>query len=353
MRHGKNFLAPDLYSVHRLQLRFRTSHLQPIKYISYFRKKDRKPLLLKTRSLSYDQRIVAFIDILGFKEIVRQSEQDNSKIETIYSVLEYLKDWEKPKKWDLKLVEIEEDAQKKGVKNFDISGKTNVTAFSDSIVISVKVEDNVNEMASTLIVNLAYIGAIMMERGILFRGAITIGNILHIDNGTVFGQGLIEAYQLETKSAKYPRIIISEKLLKKMNYPLESKRNRYPYHQYIERFEDGCVGFHQMIYYQVTESWAEMSAEKLKTSLTKIRGTIISGMDNSFENPEVFEKFKWLKEQYNRLIILSDFDHSTNTHENIKQQIRALNEDIPGHNIHFQYTDDFYSRKNNKNNKGK
>ncbi|RZJ92499.1 MAG: hypothetical protein EOO20_01570 [Chryseobacterium sp.] len=298
---------------------------------------------MRKGQLKYEKRIVAFIDILGFKEIVKQSEFDVAKIELLHEVLDYLKGWEVPKMWGLKLVEIEEDAQKKGVENFDISGRTNTTSFSDSIVVSVKVDDNINEMASTLIVNLAYIGAIMMEKGILFRGGLTIGNIFHKENGTVFGQGLIEAYQLESKSAKYPRIILSDKLIRELNYPLEAKRDRYPYHQYLDRFDDGSVGFHQMIYYQVVDSWPEITAKKKRESLDNIRRTIIGGLDSSFENPDVFEKYKWLKEQYNQLIILSDFDFKTKTKENIKQKIREVNEDIPGQNVHFNYTDQFYA----------
>ncbi|PTX58385.1 hypothetical protein C8N46_11430 [Kordia periserrulae] len=292
--------------------------------------------------MKYENRLIAFIDILGFKEIVRSSEKDDSKIEFLYSVLDYLKSWETSESWSSQLVEIEEDAQKKGVENFDIRDKTNSTSFSDSIVVSVKVENNVNEMASTLIVNLAYIGAILFEKGILFRGGLTIGNLIHNENGTVFGQGLIDAYQLESNNAKFPRIVLSDKLLKQLNYPLETKRNRYPYHQYLERFNDGCVGFHQMIYFQVIESWIEMTDEKIKISLGKIRKVIVNGLDTSFENPSVFEKFKWLKEQYNKLIILNDFDFETKTHENIKLKIRELNEGIHGHNVHYKYTDDFY-----------
>ncbi len=293
--------------------------------------------------MKYENRLIAFIDILGFKEIVRSSENDDSKIEFLYSVLNYLKNWEKPESWSLQLVEIEEDAQMRGVENFDIRDKTNSTSFSDSIVVSVKVESNVNETASTLIANLAYIGAILFEQGILFRGGLTIGNLIHNENGTVFGQGLIEAYQLESNNAKFPRIVLSDKLLKQLNYPLETKRNRYPYHQYIERFSDGSIGFHQMIYFQVMQSWTEMTDAKLKLSLGKIRKVIVNGLDSSFENPSVFEKFKWLKEQYNKLIILKDFDFETKTHENIKLKIRELSEGIPGHNIHYKYTDDFYN----------
>jgi hypothetical protein len=298
---------------------------------------------MKDSDIKYEKRLVTFIDILGFKEIVKQSKKDISKIELIYSVLDYLKNWEVQEKWGLRLVEIEEDAQKRGVENFDISDKTNITAFSDSIVVSVKVESNINEMVSTLIVNLAFIGAILLEKGILIRGGLTVGDLIHKENGTVFGQGLIESYKLESNNAKYPRIILSDKLLKELNYPIETQRNRYPYHQYLERFKDGCVGFHQMIYYQVIENWTEMTKEKLIESLDKVRKVIVSGLDATFEKPDVFEKYDWLKEQYNRLIILQDFDFDTKTHENIKQKIRELNEDIAGQNIHYSHTDNYHN----------
>ena len=289
---------------------------------------------MNSKTLNYELRIIAFIDILGFKEIVKQSGTDTTKIELLFSVLEYLKDWETSDRWDLKYLQIEEDAQKKGVNNFDIRGKTNSTSFSDSIVISVKISNNINAMVSTLVVNLSYIGAILMEKGILFRGGLTIGNIIHNDNGTVFGQGLIDAFLLETRSAKYPRIILSDKLIKHLKYPLEAKRDRYPYHHYLNRFEDGCVGFHQMIHYQVIESWSEMTDEKLKANLESARKTIIDGLDSSFEKPEVFEKYKWLQDQYDKLIILKDFDMVTKTYGNVKRRIS----DVKNHShvIHFR-----------------
>lgn len=287
-------------------------------------------------TVKYQRRIVAFIDILGFKDIVKQSEADPTKIELLHSVLDYLKDWEKPDKWEWKLVESERAPQHQGIEKFDIRGKTNSTSFSDSIVVSVKVDDNVNQMTSTLIANLAYIGAILIEKGILLRGAITIGNIIHNDNGTVFGQGLIDAYLLESKSAKYPRIILSDKLIKELNYPLETKRNQYPYHQYICRFDDGCAGFHQMSYYEVIDDLTEVTKRKLMSNLESIRNIIIAGLDSSFESVDIFEKYRWLKEQYNDLTIISDIDPQTQTEEHVKIQIKEFE---GSGNIHYKYFD--------------
>lgn len=291
------------------------------------------------KEIKYENRLVAFIDILGFSEIVKQSKDNTDKINLIYSVLNYLKDWEASKNWDLKLIEIEEDAQKKGVHNFDITGRTNSTSFSDSIVVSVKVDNNVNEMTSTLIANLSYIGAILIEQGILFRGGLTIGNIIHNEFGTVFGQGLIDAYLLESRSAKFPRIILSDKLIKQLNYPLETKRNRYPYHQYLNRFDDGCVGFHQMIYYQVVQNSTEITQENLLKSLDKVRKVIISGLDLSFETTQVYEKYQWLANQYEKLIIFDDIDFKTEKKTKLKFKLHNIKGADSEHNIHFSYID--------------
>ena len=50
----------------------------------------------------------------------------------------------------------------------------------------------------------------MMSKGILLRGGITVGQLCHKDN-IVYGPAMVEAYELESKSAIYPRVIVSEK----------------------------------------------------------------------------------------------------------------------------------------------
>ena len=285
-------------------------------------------------NLKYEKRIIAFIDILGFRELIKDSEKNPATLEKIYEIINYFKNWEKPESWNLKTIEIEEDAQKKGLANFDLSNKSTCTCFSDSIIVSIKISDgDINASLSTLIANISYIGSYIIQKGILFRGAITIGNIIHQDNGIILGQGFIDAYNLESKLATFPRIVVSDKLMSELNYPLEAKRNRYPYHQYLTRDKDGCIGFNQLKYFEVVQSWTEMKEDVLKDALDKTRKVIIEGLDYSFELPSVHSKYQWLKNEYNSLIILTD---------NIKQPIKELNENIAGQNIHFSYTDNYY-----------
>lgn len=279
--------------------------------------------------IQYENRIVAFIDILGFKEIVKNSEYNSDQLQTIYEALGFLKKREIPDKWNMQFVELEKDAQKRGMRGFNISSRTAASAFSDSIVISVQIDiDNINASLSTLISNISFVGSKLMSDGILIRGGMTIGKIVHTDDGIVFGQGLIDAFLLETRSAKYPRIILSDKLIEKLNYPLKTDRDSYPYHQYLNRFDDGCVGFHQMIYLQVLQNSSRMSVIQLLASLKKVKETIIQGLDSTFEYPNVHEKYTWLKNQYNKLLIL-EFD---------LPELYELKFDGDEFNIHFGET---------------
>lgn len=208
------------------------------------------------------------------------------------------------------------------------------------LVVSVKVDDGrVNEVVSTLVSRLAQIGGELMSEGILIRGGLTIGNLIHSHDGVIMGQGLIDAYELESKVSRHARIVLSDKLLSLLNYPLQSKKDRYPYHQYFTRFSDGCVGFHQMIIFQVIHNSDIEAAALVADKLDLIRGVIVKGLDAGFQQPEIFQKFQWLMEQHNGLDIQGD---------NLRFDIMPLNHQIPGHNVHYQYTDDFHARQRAK-----
>ncbi|HTG56249.1 MAG TPA: hypothetical protein VL943_08285, partial [Niabella sp.] len=45
--------------------------------------------------------------------------------------------------------------------------------------------------------------------GMMIRGGITIGDLIHEENGALFGPAMNEAYRLESNSAIYPRVVIS------------------------------------------------------------------------------------------------------------------------------------------------
>jgi hypothetical protein len=47
-----------------------------------------------------------------------------------------------------------------------------------------------------------------MDHQILIRGGIAKGKLFHVEGGPLFGPAMNRAYFLESKKAKYPRVII-------------------------------------------------------------------------------------------------------------------------------------------------
>lgn len=279
---------------------------------------------------TYKKYIVAYIDILGFKELINKSEinqKDFIKIHDAlnrFNLLKSKQSWEKARI----LMSVEEDVQKKIETDFYIENMVHCSCFSDGVIIAVEANEKINERCSALIALLAKISNELLREKITIRGAISYGNLYVDDSSDIyFGKALVEAYTLESTISKYPRIILSANLIKELNYPLLYKSNRMPYHQYIERFSDGTAGFSPLIYLQVMENAPVLlSDEELKKALNESWTAITMGLDENIECPYRYEKYSWLMEQYNKLIIFNTSKHKIYAPDDVDSK----------HNIHFE-----------------
>src|SRR6185369_2017835 len=114
---------------------------------------------------------VAFIDILGFSDLVTNSERDAPLFDELVQALTLIK-------WSRR------------------SGMSfRYHAFSDSIVTSV---DRNGDSLMELISNVSELCFRLLAMGEMTRGAIVVGKLYH-DEGIVFGPGLIGAYQMEQR----------------------------------------------------------------------------------------------------------------------------------------------------------
>lgn len=287
--------------------------------------------------MTYQPYIVAFIDILGFRDMVNKSESETNEFKKILDALNKFKSIEKLETWEEAniLVDIEECAQKKNLPDFKISDIVQCNCFSDCITIFIEAKTNINERFSTLVTFLSKISCELLQDGIYTRGAITYGNLYtNKDASIFFGKAMNKAYTLENTVAVYPRILLSKEMVSVLNYPILEKRNRYPYHQYIERFNDGTVGFTPLIFFQVMQSAPDIFNETtFQEALSRARYSIIDALDKNIDNPNVYEKYSWLKDRYNNLYINAPY-HKDNiidtniadAHHNI--QYRPVNEFI-------------------------
>jgi len=126
----------------------------------------------------YEVRLVAFIDILGFKNVVKGT-KDERRLKSVLRAIDRLRD-------------LSDDVQ---------PSSKQVSQFSDSIVVSYAVHERASVFYLLLDIAMAVLDLVYW--GFAVRGGVTIGPLIH-DEKHLLGQGLIDSYEMESKFAKYP-----------------------------------------------------------------------------------------------------------------------------------------------------
>lgn len=145
--------------------------------------------------------IIAYIDLLGTKAYLKKDENSfTAMIGNFYRILSKL---------------AKGDGDK--LPGFDIR------IFSDNIVISKEYNESefIKDIHALMCLMAMSQYDALTDMNILLRGGITIGN-LYINSNFIMGNGLVEAYELESKSAIYPRIILSDAVIEKIKKSEES-----------------------------------------------------------------------------------------------------------------------------------
>lgn len=158
----------------------------------------------------YEERLVAFLDILGFKKAVKESEEDLEKRTEIY---EFIKSYSGSNHTDQIFAKFERGdgtpSTKEDRKNLSKIYKYSFTQFSDSFVFSVKARDRASVGCFPLLIAEFLKNA--FDIGFLIRGGISFGSMIHEENGPAFGPAFIHAYELESRQAVFGRVVVSDK----------------------------------------------------------------------------------------------------------------------------------------------
>lgn len=229
-------------------------------------------------SYKYENRIVAFIDILGFAGKISKSRTDNNSLnqlcEAIYSIQDHIK-----------------EAQE----NYDLPDSSNVTQFSDSIVISLKMQDSYKMLSVFQLLKKIQVN--LLSDGILLRGGIVKGELIHTKN-LLLGPGMVNAYYLESKCAQYPRIVIDPKVLWQFarisGVKKELRLKDYDYHKTFIADEDGTS---YIDYFNDIDNYHKNSKKPFAyfQSLCQI---IANNIDNEDISTRV--KYLWMREKLKR-----------------------------------------------------
>ena len=161
-----------------------------------------------------EPRLICFIDILGFSELVAIYESDITST--------FLQD-----------IQDSFSLSKEFIFNQKIGGQDvlkhlNYQTFSDNICVSIPFFDNIHDFLTNFNILITYIRGFqffMMSKGFFTRGGISMGSY-YADNNIIFSKGLIRAYYLESKKAIYPRCLIDKEIIQKiLSYPKEEISN--------------------------------------------------------------------------------------------------------------------------------
>lgn len=188
---------------------------------------DRNPYITDHGQPVLRESVVAFVDILGYQALIRTAHKKGTAQPLLTMLHEALTAASRH------LNELDQDGNP--LLPLDLWPKKNlykIRTFTDNIVIGYPIRDDAEMELGAIFSQLAFFQLEMVSRGFFVRGAIAIGD-LYIDDLTVFGQGLLDAYDGESKDARDPRIILSpsaqQAVLQHVNYysnPLHSPQAR-------------------------------------------------------------------------------------------------------------------------------
>lgn len=154
----------------------------------------------------YTDCYVAFLDILGFKNIINTKSYDEVK-EVFQSIITSLDA-------GIALTRACEESDTEYVHYNESLHNTKIRVMSDSIIVATP--STYPEALAAVIDICRMMQVILYDEcsiPIFLRGAIAKGD-LYIDDNLLFGKGMIDAYLAQEHYAIYPRVIIPGNILK-------------------------------------------------------------------------------------------------------------------------------------------
>ena len=236
--------------------------------------------LLKSAKVQYKTSLVTYIDILGFRRLLQ--EKSAGQISRV-----------------LRVVKEAARRDEKTEADFDRLYEN----FSDLTVRSVNVSsaDYVRLHPALLEYELESIAKVQIEllqkHHILIRGGIALGQLAK-SWGLVYGAGLVNAYELETK-AKHPRIAIHDDLIRIVESVPEGRR----FASLLTNLISSDKGCHFVDYFRY--AWRHFEeGDDLLDFAAQHKTVIEEGLARFASEPKTEAKFKWLKRYHNSTIQL-------------------------------------------------
>lgn len=230
---------------------------------------------------NYKNCYVAFLDILGFRELIHTS--TFNQIFDIFQTITASSDYK---------IALRRAVEKDGsgpedllAYNYALDG-IKIYTMSDSIVIS---SEKDSSFALEALIDVCIFVQNMLygfASPVLLRGAVAVGDF-YCQQSIAFGKGMVDAYIYQENYSKYPRIILSKSLVEDLQDATYKERKLYC-------DEDG--------YYHI-ECLKEYLDGKNNDSEECVKfQNLISKYLDGYYDAKLREKYQWLEDEYNRVV---------------------------------------------------
>lgn len=224
---------------------------------------------------NYENRIVCFIDILAFSSLIKATARNGEgaeekltnicgAIRTIHSIAEIVR------------------------REAAIEGAV-TTQFSDSIVISFPYrEDDKSILIAFAAIKFMQI-LLIKNHDILLRGGIVRGEIIH-NNEMLVGPAMVAAYELESKCAVSPRIVIDPKVAFSYNRILRKLNKEWGGTSVIHKDSDDT---YYIDYFNFLQDEDMMSQDEMKDYFTTLCSMVAKNVESSDMSIRI--KYLWMR----------------------------------------------------------
>jgi hypothetical protein len=172
---------------------------------------SRNPYIDSDGSPKLQRSVVGFVDILGYKDLVTSASAQKASQSLLTRLHNALQSSREP---------IDPNCSEDPLRDLCHKDFLAFRAFTDNIVIGHPIIDDGEGDLGFIFDVLSSFQMRMTMEGFFVRGAIAIGD-LYMDDVTVFGSGLIEAYEAETTLARDPRIVLASSAKNAVNRHLK------------------------------------------------------------------------------------------------------------------------------------
>lgn len=246
--------------------------------------------------LKFSKYLVAYVDVLGFKEVIRNM-RDDAQVQN-----DFLSNY---------LVQAVKHAKKieatKQLSNINL--KIKIISDTFFFYIPINLEENNDDFGNDLVLNLAHMAvgvgglqAFLSSIGIWTRGAICYGDLI-VHNNNIVGPALINSYILESEQAINPRVILDNSIIKffRSTTDLVSKVNQVQFDNWA----------HDKLFYLPEKTIADSSFyDDLifvdyfnffitnHDSLEMYKKTLVHLKKGLSSNPSIYKKYKWTQKYF-------------------------------------------------------